>query len=160
MSDAPQPVRLGPRAVGGGELTRTQRLIWASQRLHPDAPVANMGKRSRIRGPLDPDRLVAAFDAVVRSSDVLRMVVDEGARDRARVLERPPRATEVVDVPADGLDAWSRERIARPIDATECVYDSVLLRHGADDWTWWLDLHHVATDAAGSALVYAATSAA
>jgi non-ribosomal peptide synthetase component F len=36
----------------------------------------------------------------------------------------------------------------------------VLLHHGHDDWTWWLDLHHVATDAAGSALVFAATSAA
>jgi amino acid adenylation domain-containing protein len=160
MSSAPQPVRLGPRAVRDGELTRTQRLIWASQRLHPDVAVANMGKRSRISGPLDPDRLVSAFDAVVRASDVLRMVVDAGAADRARVLDRPPRTTQVVDLPIAELEAWSRERIARPIDATECVYDSVLLRHGDDDWTWWLDLHHVATDAAGSALVFAATSAA
>ena len=39
------------------------------------------------------------------------------------------------------------------------MYDSVLIRHADDDWTWWLDLHHVATDAAGSALVYAATAA-
>jgi amino acid adenylation domain-containing protein len=160
MSDTSQPVRLGPRAVGGGELTRTQRLIWASQRLHPDVPVANMGKRTRISGPLDPDRLAAAFDAVVRASDVLRMVVDVHAPDRARVLERPPQPTQVLDLPVSELDQWSRERIARPIDATECVYDSVLLRHGADDWTWWLDLHHVATDAAGSALVFAATAAA
>jgi amino acid adenylation domain-containing protein len=160
MSEAPQPVRLGPRAVGGGELTRTQRLIWASQRLHPDVPVANMGKRTRISGPLDPDRLMAAFDAVVRASDVLRMVVDSRSQDRARVLEAPPQPTRVLDLPVAELDEWSRERIARPIDATECVYDSVLLRHGHDDWTWWLDLHHVATDAAGSALVFAATSAA
>jgi len=160
MSDAPQPVRLGPRSVRDGELTRTQRLIWASQRLHPGVAVANMGKRSRIRGPLDPDRLASAFDAVVRSSDVLRMVVDAGTHDRARILERPPRTTPVVDLPVAELDTWSRERIAQPIDATECVYDSVLLRHGDDDWTWWLDLHHVATDAAGSALVFAATSAA
>jgi amino acid adenylation domain-containing protein len=160
MSDSLQPVRLGPRAVGGGKLTRTQRLIWASQRLHPDVPLANMGKRSRIRGPLDPDRLVEAFDALVRSSDVLRMVVDAGTHDRARVLERPPRSTQVIDLPVADVDAWSRERIAQPIDATECVYDSVLLRHGEDDWTWWLDLHHVATDAAGSALVFAATAAA
>ena len=160
MSDAPQPVRLGPRAVGDGELTLTQRLIWASQRLHPDVALANMGKRSRIRGPLDPDRLANAFDAVVRSSDVLRMVIDTPGSDRARILDRPPRTTRVVDLAVADLDTWSRTRIARPIDATECVYDSVLLRHGDDDWTWWLDLHHVATDAAGSALVYAATSAA
>jgi amino acid adenylation domain-containing protein len=122
-----------------------------------------MGKRTRIGGPLDPDRLVRAFDAVVRASDVLRTVVEADSRpgaERARVLERPPRPTEIVDLAAADLDEWSADRIAQPIDATTCVYDSVVLRHADDDWTWWLDLHHVATDAAGSALVYAATATA
>ena len=162
MSSGAQPVRLGPRTLRSAALTRTQELIWASQRLHPDVPLANMGKRTRISGPLDPDRLVQAFAAVVRASEVLRMVVDAGAQgdERVRILDRPPRPTEVVDLPVTDLDAWSQDRIAQPIDATECVYDSVILRHADDDWTWWLDLHHVATDAAGSALVYAATSAA
>ncbi len=158
MSDAAQPVRIGPRSVRSAALTRTQRLIWASQRLHPDVPLANMGKRTRIRGVLDADRLVRAFDLVVRASEALRMTVEPGG-ERARVLERPPRSTEVIELPASDLDAWSDERIAQPIDASECVYDSVLIRHAADDWTWWLDLHHVATDASGSALVYAATAA-
>ncbi len=47
-----------------------------------------------------------------------------------------------------------------PIDATSCMYDSVLLRHADDDWTWWLDLHHVATDAWSSALIFEATATA
>jgi hypothetical protein len=163
MSSSAQPVSIGPRTLRSAGLTRTQELIWASQRLHPEVPLANMGKRTRISGPLDPDRLVQAFDAVVRASEALRMVVDASARagdERVRVLDRPPRSTEVVDLPVTDLDAWSRDRIAQPIDAAECVYDSVVLRHADDDWTWWLDLHHVATDATGSALVYAATAAA
>ncbi len=163
MSSDAQPVSIGPRTLGTGELTRTQRLIWASQRLHPEVPLANMGKCTRITGRLDPDRLVSAFDAVARASDVLRMVVDPGSEsgaDCARVLDRPPRRTEVIEVPSADLDAWSRARMSVPIDATECVYDSVLIRHDVDDWSWWLDLHHVATDAAGSALIYAATAAA
>jgi amino acid adenylation domain-containing protein len=162
MSSSVQPVSIGPRTLRSAGLTRTQQLIWASQCLHPDVPLANMGKRTRISGPLDPDRLVQAFDAVVRASDVLRMVVDQRGQghERVRVLDRPPRSTEVVDLPVTELDAWSRDRIAQPVDATECVYDSVVLRHADDDWTWWLDLHHVATDATGSALVYASTAAA
>ena len=40
------------------------------------------------------------------------------------------------------------------------MYDSVLLRHADDDWTWWLDLHHVATDAWSSALIFEATATA
>jgi amino acid adenylation domain-containing protein len=162
MSSSVQPVSIGPRTLRSAGLTRTQQLIWASQCLHPDVPLANMGKRTRVSGPLDPDRLVQAFDAVVRASDVLRMVVDARGQgdERVRVLDRPPRSTEVLDFPVTELDAWSRDRIALPIDATECVYDSVVLRHADDDWTWWLDLHHVATDAASSALIYAATAAA
>jgi amino acid adenylation domain-containing protein len=161
MSSGAQPVRIGLRTLRTASLTRTQELIWASQRLHPDAPLANMGTRTRIRGRLDPDRLVQAFDAVVRASDVLRMVVDTSARagdERIRVLDRPPRPTETVELAVSDLDGWSRERIAQPIDASECVYDSVVLRHAVDDWTWWLDLHHLATDAASSALVYTATA--
>lgn len=163
MNSSAQPVSIGPRTLRSAGLTRTQQLIWASQRLHPEVPLANMGKRTRISGPLDPDRLVQAFDAVVRASDALRMVVDTSTRagdERVRIFDRPPRSTEVVDVSLADLEQWSRERIAHPIDAAESVYDSVVLRHSDDDWTWWLDLHHVATDAAGSALVYAATAAA
>ena len=142
--------------------TRTQALIWASQRLHPDVPLANMGKRSRIDGPLDPARLVEAFDAVARRTEMLRSVVasDTAGQPCLRVLDVPPRATEVIDLPAGDLDRWCDERIAQPVDATSCVYDSVLLRHDDHDWTWWLDLHHVATDAWSSALVFEATSAA
>ena len=117
-----------------------------------------MGKRTRIRGALDADRLVRAFDAVVTASDALRMTVEPGG-ERGRILERPPTSTEVIELSASELEGWSTARIAEPIDAANCVYDSVLIRHADDDWTWWLDLHHVATDAAGSALVYAATAA-
>ncbi len=35
-----------------------------------------------------------------------------------------------------------------------CSYDSVLLRHGDESWTWWLDLHHVVTDGWSSSLVF------
>jgi len=143
---------------GTVRLSPLQRRIWASQRIHPDTPLANMGDPVRISGPLDADRLSASFDAVVRRSEVLRMVViDAGS---ARLLAEPPARTEVFDVEASDRDAWMAERIATPIDATRCVYDSVVLRHADDDWTWWLCIHHVAVDASAASLVLRATAAA
>ncbi|MDX2382310.1 MAG: AMP-binding protein, partial [Acidimicrobiia bacterium] len=168
--DDGRTVRISPRIEKIAELTRTQSDIWTSQRLHPDTPLANMGKRTRIEGHLDPKRLVRAFDVVVRRCEALRTVVAdrpshapqrskrEGAVAVVRAL--PPASTEVIDLPAIELDAWCADRISVPIDATACVYDSVLLRHADDDWTWWLDLHHIATDAWSSALIFEATSAA
>ena len=163
-TDAAQPVEIRPRAAATAPLTRTQSLIWTSQRLHPDVPLANMGKRFRITGPIDVDRFVGSFDTVVRACDVLRAVVVDHQHEPvpagAHVHDLPPATTQVIDLPVDRLDRWCAQRISAPIDATSCMYDSVLLRHADDDWTWWLDLHHVATDAWSSALIFEATAAA
>ncbi len=163
-TDAAQPVEIRPRAAATAPLTRTQSLIWTSQRLHPDVPLANMGKRFRITGPIDVDRFLVSFDTVVRACDVLRAVVVDHQHGPvpagAHVHDLPPATTQVIDLPVDRLDQWCAQRISVPIDATSCMYDSVLLRHADDDWTWWLDLHHVATDAWSSALIFEATAAA
>ena len=159
--DSAQPVRLAPRGSETVQLTRTQALIWASQRLHSDVPLANMGNRFRIAGAIDPDRFVQTFDRLVRACDVLRCVVlDSASADRveARILVDPPQRTVVIEMAPDALEEWSAQRIATPIDATRCVYDSVLIRHDDDDWTWWLDIHHIATDARSSALLFEAMS--
>ncbi|MEM8619079.1 MAG: amino acid adenylation domain-containing protein [Actinomycetota bacterium] len=153
------PVRLRPRVVARHRLTRTQSLIWASQTLHPGVPLANMGKRARLRGAFDPTRLKQAFDAVVAHCEILRTVIDPDDRV-AIVLDRAPATTEVIDLDVALLDRWCQERIATPIDARRGMFDSVVLQHGRHDHTWWLDLHHLATDAFSSALIYEATAAA
>ncbi|MGA1075899.1 MAG: condensation domain-containing protein, partial [Ilumatobacteraceae bacterium] len=152
-----EPVTVRPRAVAEHPLSRTQRLIWSSQRLAPAVPLANMGKLHRFAGRIDAGRFVAAFDDVVRASDALRTIVLErpGAQPVARVLALPPAPTAVIDLPVDQLEDWCTARIAVPIDATACAYDSVLIRHHDDDWSWFLALHHVVTAAFGSALVFA-----
>ncbi len=157
-----ESVTLLPRAIGEYPLTNVQRQIWTSQRLAPDAPLANMGKVHRIVGPIDAARFVRAVDEVVSASDALRtIVVDRPGREpRARVLAAPPQHTDVVEIPEPDLEAWCSERIATPVDARTCSYDSVLLRHGDESWTWWLDLHHVVTDGWSSSLVFEAVSAA
>ncbi|MEO1064380.1 MAG: amino acid adenylation domain-containing protein [Actinomycetota bacterium] len=152
-----QSVSLRPRR----RLGRAQGQIWASQRVHSGVPLANMAKRTTIDGPIDPERFVAAFDSVVRASDALRgRIVEVDGAPRLRVEAEPPAATAVIELAEDDLDAWCDERIATPVDLTTCAYDSVLLRHGPERWTWWLDLHHGITDAMASALVFEATATA
>ncbi len=144
------------RAVGEYPLTNVQRQIWTSQRLAPEAPLANMGKVHRIAGAIDAARFVRAVDDVIRASDALRTVIVDrpGREPRARVLFDPPRLTELIDIPETDLETWCTDRISRPVDARECSYDSVLVRHDDESWTWWLDLHHVVTDGWSSSLVF------
>jgi len=97
-------------------LTGTQARIWAAQRLDPDAPVANMATTTRLRGPLDAARLLAAFDDVVAAADALRSVVDpDPAGPRWRVLEAPPARAEVVDLPRDLPSVRGDERALKQI---------------------------------------------
>ena len=153
-------VDIGPRVDRRARLSPLQERVWTSQRLSADAPLANMAKAHRIRGGLDPAMMVAAVDHVVRSCDSLRTIVSGRLQGdlRAVVLHEPPASTQIVDVPAGEVDTWCADRISTPIDATVSPYDSVLLRHAEDDWTWWIDLHHVVTDAWASMLLFDAVS--
>lgn len=162
MSDSTRSVTLGPRVDRRVGLSTVQTAIWTSQRLAGDAPLANMATAHRISASIDPARFTRAFNAVARASDTLRTVVDDrpGRSAEGLVLHSPPRRVEVIDVPAAELDTWIAERIETPIDATVAAYDGVLIRHADDDWTWWLDLHHIVTDAWSSMLVFDALSAA
>ena len=84
-------------------LTNLQTQIWTSQRLAPDAPLANMGTVHRIAGRLDPDRFVQAVDTVVRAADSLRGVRWSRSVKKSLLFRS---AAEI----ADGLQELARSR--------------------------------------------------
>ena len=149
------PVRLHPRRA----LTPAQELIWTAQRLHPEVPLSNMANLSTFEAPIEPGRFVEAVDRVVAGSDALRTtIVEIDGVPHPRTAPEPPSPTEVVAVPDDELDAWMQDRISRPLDVSDGVYDSALLDHGDGRWSWWMNVHHIATDAASSALIFRAVA--
>lgn len=150
------PVSLRAQAA---RLSAAQELIWTSQRLAPESPVANMATLSRLRGPIEAARFLSAFDSVVRASDSLRTTVEsDGGVPQATISSKPPASTEIVELAPAELDQWASARIARALDISKSSYDSVLIRHSADDWSWWLNIHHVVTDATASASIFQRTA--
>lgn len=125
-----------------------------------------MAQLIHIDGPVDPDRLSEAFDQVVAAHDALRT--------RIRTVDGAPRAvvldvddgqdwrnsTEVIELEQAGVSGWAQDRVGRPLDEARAPIDSVLLRHADGTATWFLDLHHVVTDATSTALIVADTAAA
>ncbi|MDX1784497.1 MAG: amino acid adenylation domain-containing protein [Roseovarius sp.] len=141
-------------------LSAMQRVLWASQTRHPDAPVQNMALLAHLDGAIDSDRFVRAFGTVVQTSDALRTRMTPAGGAAAVVLADPPRPAEVIPLARGKVAEWARRRSARPLDMGVCGYDSVLLRHEDDTASWYLNIHHTLTDAASSALVFEATAAA
>jgi len=139
-------------------LTASQRALWSSQRRHPDSPLQNMALLTHIDGAVEVDRLVGAFDAVVAESRMLRLTIADD--DTAVVLDHQPVTSEILHMPRQEVAAWARLRVEQPIDVSRAVYDSVVIGHDDGTASWYLCLHHVATDATSSALIFQATTAA
>ena len=152
-----KPVHLQPRR----SLSPTQELIWTSQRLAPESPHQNMALVTRFGGPLDPTRFLKAVDAVVADSDALRTTIRsvDGVA-HPTVLAAPPSPCRIARVDRSELDAWMHDRIATPIDVSVAAYESVLVdlgrngkvdgdESGEQQWAWFVNIHHLAIDAAG-----------
>ena len=148
-----------PVEVGDGRsLSPMQRTLWVSQLNHPDAPVQNMPLLSRLHGRIDPQLLASAFTQVVVANDVLRTRLSSPRADvsLAPVGELP--ATEIVSLAQDDTERWARARGVRPLDLSTAGYDSAIAAHPDGTASWYLNLHHVITDATSSALVFRATA--
>ncbi len=120
-----------------------------------------MANLSRFTGGIEPDRFVEAVNEVVESSDALRLQVREiDGVPHPTTAAAPTSMTTVVELDTDDVEQWIHERLATPLDTAVSVYDSVLLDHGSGRWSWWMNVHHIATDAASSALIFKAVAAA
>ena len=137
-------------------LSAAQRALWSSQLRHPDSPLQNMALVTHIDGPVDADRLSRAFRQVVAASDTLRLTIGR----EVGIAPDPPADSDIVELERTEVPSWARDRVSSPIDVSVCVYDSVILPHPDGTVSWYLALHHVATDATSSALVFEATAAA
>ena len=138
-----------------------QRALWSSQRLSPDQPVQNTALLSRIHAPINPDRLAAAFARVVADHDVLRTrIVRRSDGDQVQLIDLADTAelSEIISATPEEIDAIAAARCRVPIDMATRGFDSVIARHEDGTCSWYLNLHHVITDATSSALVFAATA--
>ena len=132
-----------------GPLTAQQRRLWFLDRLDPGQPAYTISTTVLLRGGLDADRLLGAFDTVVARHESLRTrFVESAAGPVQEVL--PPRPVPVTraDVPdEDQARAIVRELITAPFDLAEGHLIRIgLLRLGADRHVLCLALHHIVGD--------------
>ena len=151
----------GPADATGNELTVGEQLIWAGQHLDPGSPQYNMALAFEVSGPIDVAAFAEAFEALVASTDALRTVfADEGGRPRRRVREPggTPRL-ELLDLPEAVVDderlrALLEERTRRLLPLDEPLVDACLVRRRADRFVWYLNQHHLVTDAWSVGVLY------
>jgi amino acid adenylation domain-containing protein len=141
-------------------LTHSQRGIWIGQSLAPRSPLYNMAFAFVFPPGVDERAFREAWQRVADASDALRTRIggDEGQEPRL-VLSPGGPSTEIVALepagePEAAFRRWCEERCARPLPLDDSLVDSVLVRFGDGRTGWYLNQHHLVTDAFSTALLY------
>ncbi|TPV95920.1 MAG: amino acid adenylation domain-containing protein [Myxococcales bacterium FL481] len=148
-------------------LTQRQTFIWLGQQQHPDVPAYNMVMEYGLTGELDVTRFRRAFSAVWQASGDLRSTFfrDSNGTLAQRAGTAEPWSLDFLDLTEvdDPRAAYERirgERSTQRFRLAERALDAALFQLDRDRYVWWLCQHHIASDAASCAQIFAAVAAA
>jgi amino acid adenylation domain-containing protein len=136
-----------------GELTASEQLIWTGQRLDPAAPLYNMALAIEIPAAIDAAAFSLAFQRLVDSTDALRTsFLEEGGRPRRVIRKRVTGSVELLRLPEGEVDELSlaimlEERTRRAFALAGALFDCCLIERRPDRFLWYLNQHHIITDA-------------
>jgi Condensation domain/AMP-binding enzyme len=146
-------------AVGQTNLTQSQLAMWMAQQLQPELPLLNLAALFIVARELDPQRFGRAFQALIDSSDALRTVFEEeDGTPRQRVKTELRFTPDYLDFsgqpdPEAALRAWADARCRILFNLTERLFDAALIKLADSCYAWYLNLHHLVTDAWAISLI-------
>ncbi|MEU9080060.1 condensation domain-containing protein [Kitasatospora sp. NPDC048538] len=151
---------------GPAPLSHAQQRMWLMEHLGQGGALYNVPLATRLRGPLDPAALATALTGLTERHAVLRTRYgshgDQPHQQTDPVTPVPLRTVDATweDGAGNNAPALLAAEAARPFDlAAGPVLRALLLRHGPQDHTLLLTIHHIAVDG-GSLPVLAADLAA
>lgn len=151
--------------VGKSNLTELQLLYWIGHQLRPSATHFNNAFSFTLSVPVVPQFFQQAFATAVCQYDVLRTVIrEQDGIPQQDVLAEPPARLLFIDLsteanPQAAADNWQQQRVQRPFQLDRCLYDSALLKLGDYQFVWFLNQHHLITDASSFFLIVETTLA-
>jgi acyl carrier protein len=143
------------------ETSLAQRSLWFVNEMDPGVPAYNVTGVVRIKGPLVPEILERALNAVVDRHEILRTVFELDAGEPVQVIhpEMPVRIP-VTAVTEEEVQPIIREEVVRPFDLEHGpLLRMRLLRVTPQDHVAVLVMHHIVTDGWSSVILFADLSA-
>ncbi len=142
-------------------LTRSQYLIWTAQSLHPGSPLYNIPFAIHFACELDVARFRSAFSDEVAHNDALQTYVEtsNGVPSQRKVsgdglqrlvhhaMQLPLIDLSAEENPRASAQDWLKRRIATSLPIDEPMWDGALLATGDKSFVWFLNQHHLITDA-------------
>ncbi len=145
--------------IGESNLTELQLLYWIGHQLRPSATHFNNAFSFTFPVFLDPPLFQEAFVTAVRQYDALRTIIrEQTGTPQQHILAEPPAPLIFVDLsqeadPQASAEVWQQQRVQRPFQLDGCLYDSALLKLADQKFVWFLNQHHLITDASSFFLI-------
>jgi len=138
-------------------LTQSQLALWTGQKLNPESPLYNMAHIFEISGNVAHETFKIAFNRLVKQNSVLRTVFyeDDGVPFQ-KVLPEISYEITFVNFSATSdqeIERWIKKRSQIQFNLTELLFDTALLKVG-NRYIWFLNLHHLITDATSFTLLF------
>ncbi|RME99852.1 MAG: amino acid adenylation domain-containing protein, partial [Bacteroidetes bacterium] len=141
-------------------LTQSQLLLWMGQQLNPKAPLYNMAFLFELKGSLDVAAFQQAFAQLLRECTPLRTAF--------RIQDGEPRQEFCQDFDYElvledwsatspsyaAVESWAQQRSQHNFDLEQRAFESILIRAHADRYYWYLNQHHLITDAWAVTVMY------
>ena len=150
------------------QLTRAERLIWTGQHRAGDVPVYNMALAMTLRD-VDASRFAGAYarlrDRFAPLATTLREAGDGALLEVGRTaadLQVNPGAGAAGNAEIDDtrIRRWIDDDVARPFRTGEALTRTALFTRPNGDATWYVNQHHLVTDAWSCRLLLTAMDAA
>jgi thioesterase domain-containing protein len=145
--------------VAESNLTDLQYLYWIGHQLRPSATHFNNAFSFTFHTPICSELFARAFGATVCEYDALRTIFKEALGvPQQVVLPTAPDELHFVDLslqpsPTEAAEQWQLVRVQRPFSLDECLYDTALLKLTDSHFVWFLNQHHLITDASSFFLI-------
>ena len=128
-------------------LSAGQRRLYMQQQLDPAGVAYNIASVYDVRGPLDPDRLEAAFRGVIARYEALRTGFELRDGELVQIVHAEPAWMLERASGSDAADPIRWRAFVRPFDlAAAPLLRARLTRLAEDRHALWLDVHHIAAD--------------
>ncbi|MCF7568037.1 amino acid adenylation domain-containing protein [Sabulilitoribacter arenilitoris] len=141
-------------------LTQSQTSIWFGQKLNPKSPLYNVPYAFYIKGEIDEGVFIKAFQEMIKKTNALKTVfVEKEGIPYQKFLEHLDYHIKVIDATNDKLDDftisdWLQQRSELTFDLNKPLFDSVLIKQEQDVYIWYLNVHHLITDASSSVILF------
>lgn len=142
-------------------LSSSQAAILTGQKLQADDPLYNMVMCFSINGILDPVVFQNAFKKLVNHCDALRTIIieKEGSVPQQRVFDELDVQLPLVDLsgmadPSLEAENFISKHKMKSFELSELLYESVLIKIANDQYVWYLNQHHIATDAWSMGVIF------